>query len=483
MIRAHADCLVHQRRDDLAALLGQDPQLLSGQLLLRLLQALAELQQPLHVLGTLPNERIRQPGADRRPLELLYGSGQLLVAVPAGLDGAGVPGGDELPRLEPVEAGCDGVEVHAVLLTRKGPSGVVAGGGHEYGRPGRVSLRHGTVYLVGFGQLRAGQHPGEGVLGGSGAQRPFPPDREPERVAHPLREGGREDGQALDSDQIELGYEVDKGKLVVVDPAEVDELRPRTTRTIDITDFVELAEVDPVYYNRTYWLVPDGEAASRAYRLLLAAMENRGRVGIGMVVMRNKQYLAAIRPRDHALALSTMRFADEVVSRSDFDGLPSKSAKPDAKELKLANQIIDSLSAPWKPDQYHDTYTEEVRELIKAHEKGKEVVVEEAPAARAEMSDLMAALDASLKAARSRGGIESALEKMAEQRSADDGADEDDEAGQAPKNKRSGAKTPTSRSKKAPAKKGQGKRGSPSKRSPGRSRSSKNPTDRSRPAA
>lgn len=289
-------------------------------------------------------------------------------------------------------------------------------------------------------------------------------------------------GKQVASDRIELGYEVDKGKLVVVDPAELDELRPRTTRTIDITDFVELSEVDPVYYNRTYWLVPDGEAASRAYHLLLAAMENRSRVGIGMVVMRNKQYLAAIRPRDHALAMSTMRFADEVVSRSDVDGLPSKSAKSDAKELKLANQIIDSLSAPWKPEQYHDTYTEEVRELIKAHEKGKEVVVEEAPAARAEVSDLMAALDASLKAARSRGGLESALEKMADQRSPEDEADEDDEAGK-PKHKKAGAKTSAGRSEKAPAKKAQGTGASPSKRSSTRSRGSKSTTGRSRPAA
>ena len=225
-------------------------------------------------------------------------------------------------------------------------------------------------------------------------------------------------GKQVDSDQIELGYEVDKGKMVVVDPGELDELRPRTTRTIDITDFVELSEVDPVYYNRTYWLVPDGDAASQAYRLLVAAMEDRDRVGIGMVVMRNKQYLAAIRPREHALAMSTMRFADEVVARSDIDGLPSKSTKPDAKELKLANQIIDSLSGPWKPERYHDTYTEEVRELIKAHEKGKDIVVEEAPAARAEMGDLMQALEASLKAARSRGGLEPALEKTAPARKA-----------------------------------------------------------------
>jgi DNA end-binding protein Ku len=221
-------------------------------------------------------------------------------------------------------------------------------------------------------------------------------------------------GKEVAADQVDLGYEVDKGKLVVVDPGELDRLRPQTTRTIDITDFVELSEVDPAYYNRTYWLVPDGERAARAYGLLVAAMEDRNRVGVGMVVMRNKQYLAAIRPREGALAMSTMRFADEVVSWSEINGQPPTSFKIDPKELRLATQIIDSLAGPWKPQRYKDTYTEEVRRLIRAHEKGQDVVVEEAPAARAERVDLMEALEASLKAARSRGDRNKELEKAAE---------------------------------------------------------------------
>ena len=122
-------------------------------------------------------------------------------------------------------------------------------------------------------------------------------------------------GKEVNSSEIELGYEKGNGDMVVLESSELDELRPASTRTIDITDFVELAEVDPVFYARTYWLAPDGEPAVRPYRLLVAAMDRRERVGIGMVVMRNKQYLAAIRPRDGALALSTMHFADEVVAR------------------------------------------------------------------------------------------------------------------------------------------------------------------------
>ncbi|HET6875634.1 MAG TPA: Ku protein [Acidimicrobiales bacterium] len=211
-------------------------------------------------------------------------------------------------------------------------------------------------------------------------------------------------GKEVEAADIELGYEMDKGKLVVVDPKELEQLRPETTRTIDITDFVELSEVDPAYYNRTYWLAPDGDGAKRAYGLLHAAMVERSRVGIGMVVMRNRQYLAAIRPRDGALALSTMRFADEVLSGEGIDGMPGRPTKPDAKELKLATQIVDSLAGPWKPEQYKDTYTDDVKKLAKAHEKGEDVVVEEAPAGRAEMADLMQALQASLDAAGSKSG-------------------------------------------------------------------------------
>ncbi len=236
-------------------------------------------------------------------------------------------------------------------------------------------------------------------------------------------------GNEVSSDDLVLGYEFDKGKLVVVDPDELAALRPRTTRTIDITDFVDLAQVDPVYYNRTYWLAPDGEAAGRAYRLLVSAMTDRAKVGIGMVVMRTKQYLAAIRPRQGALALSTMRFADEVLDQAAVAESLGHGSKAPVKELRLATQIIDSLTGAWDPAKYHDTYTNEVQTLIKSHEKGQDVVVEEAPAVKAEeVTDLMQALQASLDAARSSKGrkLANAVEKAA----ADlvDGARLDDES-------------------------------------------------------
>ena len=128
------------------------------------------------------------------------------------------------------------------------------------------------------------------------------------------------------------------------DKGELTELKPESTRAIEITDFVDLDEIDPIYYERTYWLAPDGDGAKKAYGLLVAAMTDRNRVGIGTVVMRNKEYLTAVRPLDTALAMSTMRFADEVVPRRDVDALPSRATKPDAKAMKMAAQLIDGLT-------------------------------------------------------------------------------------------------------------------------------------------
>jgi DNA end-binding protein Ku len=165
--------------------------------------------------------------------------------------------------------------------------------------------------------------------------------------------------------------------------------------------------------------------------------------------MRKKQYLAAIRPLDGALAMSTMRFADEVVPQSELD-LPGRGAKPEPKQLKLATQIIDSLATDWDPKRYHDTYTEELKSLIEAKAKGKEIVAEEEAPAEASVIDLMAALEASLEAARKGGGRKLAKEvaKVADRLAAEQSADDDDSAPE----KRSAAKKPAAK-KKAPTKK------------------------------
>lgn len=212
----------------------------------------------------------------------------------------------------------------------------------------------------------------------------------------------KETGEPVDSDDIELGYEVSKGRYVTMDRKEVRDLQPESTRSIDVSDFVDLADIDPIYYDRTYWLAPASDADSRAYHLLLATMEEEQRVAIGTVVMRNKQYLTAIRPLDGALAMSTMRFADEVVSKADIDEMPSRRTKPDAKEMKLAKQILDALAGDWDPAQYHDTYTEELTKLIEAKDRGDEVVEDDDAAPKdAKVLDLMEALQASIDSKRS----------------------------------------------------------------------------------
>jgi DNA end-binding protein Ku len=231
------------------------------------------------------------------------------------------------------------------------------------------------------------------------------------RIHH--RNVSEKSGNEVDADDIELGFEISKGHYVTVDRDELAELRPESTRTIDVGDFVALDDIDPVYYAHTYWLAPADDTAERPYRLLLAAMGDQRRVGIGTVVMRDKQYLAAIRPLDGALAMSTMRFADEVVPQSAIDELDLGRSKPDKKEVALAGQIIDSLGSDWDPERYHDTYTDELRKLIRKRASGKKVVAESttpAPAG-AEVIDLMAALQASVDAARSGSGRRSTKAK------------------------------------------------------------------------
>src|SRR5215211_836529 len=200
-------------------------------------------------------------------------------------------------------------------------------------------------------------------------------------------------GREVDSDDIEMGFEVRKGRYVTFEKDELRDLKPASTKAIEVSDFVEIDDIDPIFYERTYWLVPDGDQAKSSYQLLLAAMEDGGRVGIGSVVMRNKQYLTAIRPLDGALAMSTMRFADEVVARKKIAGIPSARSKPAPKELALAQQIIDSLASDWDPKRYHDTYTDELKDLIERKAKGEDITVdtdEEEPSGK--VLDLMAAL-------------------------------------------------------------------------------------------
>ena len=216
------------------------------------------------------------------------------------------------------------------------------------------------------------------------------------------RKVSEKSGKEVDADDIEMGFEIRKGRYVTFDKQELEELRPASTRMIEVSDFVALDEIDPIYYERTYWLAPGGDAAKKAYDILLSAMEERGRVAIGTVVMRNKQYLTAVRPLDGVLAMSTMRFADEIVPRADVDGLPSRRAKADTRALTMATQLLDSLASDWDPARYHDTYVEELRKRIKARDKGKEIVEKDEKVPEGKVLDLMAALERSVEAAKGR---------------------------------------------------------------------------------
>jgi len=213
-------------------------------------------------------------------------------------------------------------------------------------------------------------------------------------------------GREVDYDDIVKGYEVSKGKYVMIDPDELAQFNPRATRTIDIEDFVALEDIDPIYYDATYYLAPDkSEGARKAYVLLRKAMEDQGRVAIGRLVMRTKQYLAAIRPKDGALAVSTMLFHDEVVAVSDIEDIPTGRSAPrvSAGEAKMAGRIIESMARDWDPDRYEDTYRVQVLDYLKKKAGGEEIVVEEEPEEESKVVDLMAALEASLEAAKKGG--------------------------------------------------------------------------------
>lgn len=276
-------------------------------------------------------------------------------------------------------------------------------------------------------------------------------------------------GEVVEREDLELGYEISSGRYVTFEREELEDLRPTSTRAVEVGDFVALDDIDPIYYERTYWLGPDGDTAADAYQLLRAAMEERGQAAVGTVVMRNKQYLAAIRPLDGVLAMSTMRFEDEVVPKADIDELPSRTTKPDPKTLKLALQIVDSLASEWDPKRYHDTYSEQLHDIIDRKDKGKETVVSEAPAQTAQVVDLMAALQASVAASKQgkgRAGTAKALANAAEdladeveqEEASDDGSTRSSStAGGAKKrasaNSRTGAKKRTGTAKTAGAKK------------------------------
>jgi len=210
-------------------------------------------------------------------------------------------------------------------------------------------------------------------------------------------------GKEVEYEDIVKGYEIDEGQYVVVTPEELAAVEPTKSRTIDIEDFVDLDEIDPIAWDKTYYLAPASDVgAERPYSLLLQAMRETNKVAIARFVMRSKQYLATIRPVGDLLGLETMYFADEIRGADDVENVPGKVKVAD-REVAMARQLIESLTSEWKHEQYADTYQERVRELVKSKAEGKDIVVredEETP----QMADLMEALRASVEASTGKGG-------------------------------------------------------------------------------
>ncbi|MFL5343817.1 MAG: Ku protein [Hyalangium sp.] len=208
------------------------------------------------------------------------------------------------------------------------------------------------------------------------------------------------EGVEVPYEEIIKGYEISKGVYVTITPEELKALAPKGTYAIDIEDFVPAGDIHPLFFDSHYHLVPETNAA-RAYALLSEALESAGRIGVGRVVLRTRQYTCAVRPNGPGLMLSTMNSVDEVISLEQIDGMPSHMPKVNARELATAEQLIESLSAPFEPDKYRDVYREQLEEVLRQKAGGAEI--RRSPAAAPEYeapANLMDALKKSLAAAK-----------------------------------------------------------------------------------
>jgi DNA end-binding protein Ku len=219
------------------------------------------------------------------------------------------------------------------------------------------------------------------------------------RIRH--KRVAEDSGEEVPYEKIVKGYEIAPDQFVTLSRDELAELDPRKTRAIEIKAFVDIDEIDPIYFDHPYYLGPD-KGAARAYSLLVQAMEDAGKAAIARFVLRSKENLAAIRPTGRVLTMTTMRFADEIVPADQLDELfadAEESDSPKPQEVKMARELIGSLAGEFDPSDYRDEYREELMELIERKAAGKTVV---SPAAEApkptKAPDLMAALEESLAA-------------------------------------------------------------------------------------
>jgi DNA end-binding protein Ku len=210
-------------------------------------------------------------------------------------------------------------------------------------------------------------------------------------------------GEEVPASEIVSGYDTGDDEYVMVEREELASVAPGRSELMEISDFVDLADIDPIFYRQTYYLAPRGKGADRAYALLRRAMIDTGKAGVATMVMRDREHLVVLRPSGDALVVESLYFADEIRNAEDVLGdLPDDSAFAD-RELKIAEQLIESLSVDWKPENYTDSYRERVQELIESKREGRKVVAAK-KAPRTNVIDLMAALEESIAARGGRGG-------------------------------------------------------------------------------
>lgn len=210
-----------------------------------------------------------------------------------------------------------------------------------------------------------------------------------------------ESGEEVPAERIKRGYEISKGRYVVIEPEEIEALQPKGSHTIEIEEFVDLDDIDPLYFEQPYYLAPDPRGI-KPYKLLVDAMTELGKVAIGRIVLRSKERLVAIRPIDGVLCIETMRYADEVMPREGLLPEEESDVELTERERAMARQLVESLaSETFEPEKFHDEYREQLLDLIERKAAGEEIVAPPAPEAPAKVLDLVAALEASLEKAAS----------------------------------------------------------------------------------
>ncbi len=196
-------------------------------------------------------------------------------------------------------------------------------------------------------------------------------------------------------EDIVRGYEYEPGHYVIIEDKDIDAIRPKSAKTVEILDFVHLKEIDPLYFDKSYYLAPQENGGSKAYSLLRKAMDDTGRIAVARITIRDKQSLAVLRVLNNVLVLETIYFPDEVRDIKQIPGVP-ENVTVDERELQMAEQLIDNLTAEFKPEKYKDDYREALLAMIHKKIEGEEIVsAPEAP--QRNVIDLMAALQASLK--------------------------------------------------------------------------------------